>query len=47
VGLALVKRIVELHGGRVWIEPGANGRGTTVCFTLAGPPAEAAVPAGG
>ena len=42
VGLALVKRIVELHGGRVWIEPGADGRGTTVCFTLAGPPAEVA-----
>jgi len=47
VGLALVKRIVELHGGRVWIEPGADGRGTTVCFTLAGPPAEVAVPPGG
>jgi PAS domain S-box-containing protein len=45
VGLALVKRIVELHGGRVWIDPGSAGRGTTVCFTLAGPPAEAAVPA--
>ena len=47
VGLALVKRIVELHGGRVWIEPGGDGRGTTVCFTLAGPPAEVSVPAGG
>ena len=40
MGLALVKRIVELHGGRVWIEPGEDGRGTTVCFTLAGAPAE-------
>jgi two-component system, chemotaxis family, sensor kinase Cph1 len=44
VGLALVKRIVELHGGRVWIEPGEDGRGTTVCFTLAGPPAEGGAP---
>jgi signal transduction histidine kinase len=35
VGLALVKRIVELHGGRAWLEAGADGRGTTACFTLA------------
>jgi chemotaxis family two-component system sensor kinase Cph1 len=39
VGLALVKRIVELHGGRIWLEAGTGGRGTTACFTLAGPPA--------
>ena len=33
VGLALVKRIIEVHGGRIWIESGL-GKGCTVCFTL-------------
>lgn len=36
-GLALVQRIVELHGGRIWIESEGRGHGTRVCFTLPKP----------
>lgn len=38
VGLALVKRIIEVHGGHVWIESAGPGTGTTVCFTLPAKP---------
>jgi chemotaxis family two-component system sensor kinase Cph1 len=34
VGLALIKRIVDQHNGRVWVESEGKGKGTTVCFTL-------------
>jgi signal transduction histidine kinase len=36
IGLTLVKRIIEVHGGRIWIESDGNGNGSAFCFTLPG-----------
>ena len=35
LGLALVRRIVELHGGKIWVESEGPGHGTTFRITLA------------
>lgn len=34
IGLSIVKRIIELHRGRVWAENRADRRGARFCFTL-------------
>jgi two-component system sensor histidine kinase ChiS len=33
LGLAISKRLVALHGGRIWVESGANG-GAVFSFTM-------------
>lgn len=34
VGLTLVKRIIEVHGGKIWVESDGLGHGSNVAFTL-------------
>lgn len=34
LGLALTKRIVELHGGKIWVESEGTGKGSKFTFTI-------------
>jgi two-component system sensor histidine kinase KdpD len=34
MGLAIARGIVQAHGGRIWIENGPNGKGTSVQFEI-------------
>jgi signal transduction histidine kinase len=34
IGLTLAKRIIEVHGGKIWIESQGVGYGSRFCFTL-------------
>jgi signal transduction histidine kinase len=33
MGLAICKRIIERHNGRIWVEPNSD-QGSKFCFTL-------------
>lgn len=34
IGLALAKRVVEMYGGKIWVESAGERQGATFCFTL-------------
>jgi DNA-binding LacI/PurR family transcriptional regulator/signal transduction histidine kinase len=38
IGLALVKRIIEVHNGRIWVESDGKYKGTSFYFSLPGSP---------
>jgi signal transduction histidine kinase len=34
MGLMIAQRIIQSHGGRLWAEDAAGGRGARFCFTV-------------
>jgi signal transduction histidine kinase len=34
LGLPLTKKLVKMHGGRIWIESEGEGKGSTVSFVI-------------
>jgi signal transduction histidine kinase len=40
VGLAIVRRIIDTMGGKIWIESEGLGKGTAFCFTLPASPSK-------
>jgi DNA-binding response OmpR family regulator len=44
LGLALARKLVELHSGRLWVQSEGERKGSTFCFVLPAPPDAAAAP---
>lgn len=34
IGLAICQRVVERHGGQIWVQSAGTGQGSTFCFSL-------------
>jgi signal transduction histidine kinase len=41
IGLAMCRKIVEFHGGEIWLEPEGAGGGASFGFTLPAPEEDA------